>query len=389
GSKVTLEILPKGIGPEGPSKTIELVRNKINLEQQAAKSSTIKTDSGNKIGIISLAAFYMDFAAHSRGDKDYRSTTRDVRKLINELQSDEVNGIVIDLRGNGGGSLNEALELTGLFIEAGPIVQTKDVSGHVEINHDPDSELLYAGPLAVLVDRNSASASEIFAGAIQDYRRGIIIGEPTFGKGTVQNIVDLNRFDTSSDEDLGKLKTTIAQFFRVSGGSNQYRGVVPDILYPIAESAEEYGERAYANALPWDSVEPARYQPAHAPIDKFDQARKAHKARIAKDQAFTSYVKRNEFIQDARNRNTVSLNIEQRKAERDKLVSQHEDLDDEYKSALADVIGSDDDDSGNTEREDNKPDILLKEAARILDDLILPDQLHAGQEEKKRSPSRL
>src|SRR5690606_12697363 len=149
-------------------------------------------------------------AAQSRGDKDYKSTTRDVRKLIRELQKENIDGLVIDLRGNGGGSLSEALELTGLFIEEGPIVQTKDSSGRVEINYDPNPGIVYTGPLAVMVDRNSASASEIFAGAIQDYQRGIVIGEPTFGKGTVQNIVDLNRFVRNSEDDHGRLKTTIA-----------------------------------------------------------------------------------------------------------------------------------------------------------------------------------
>lgn len=202
------------------------------------------------------------------------------------MLKENIDGLIIDLRGNGGGSLSEALELTGLFIDRGPVVQTKDASGRVDINYDPEPGISYPGPLAVLVNRDSASASEIFAGAIQDYRRGIIIGEPTFGKGTVQNVIDLNRFIKENHEDHGRLKTTIAQFFRVSGGSNQHKGVVPDIIFPTAEDSSDQGERAYENALPWDQVKPARYSPASAPIDSFQIAKKEHEKRIKKNKLF-------------------------------------------------------------------------------------------------------
>ena len=188
--------------------------------------------------------------------------------------------MLVDLRGNGGGSLIEALELTGLFIESGPIIQTRDYSGKIEINSDPNPDIAYGGPLAVLVNRNSASASEIFAGAIQDYRRGIIIGEPTFGKGTVQNIIDLNHFTEASDEDHGRLKATVAQFFRISGGSNQHRGVIPDIIFPTARYGEDYGERVLDNALPWDEVKPLNFIATSAPVESFAQARERHERRI-------------------------------------------------------------------------------------------------------------
>ena len=212
GSIVRLEVLPKDAGLEGPSKTILITRDEIKLEEQAAKSEIIETETGGHMGVITIQTFYSDFAAQARGEPDFKSTTRDVRKLLAEMEQENIDGLIIDLRDNGGGSLSEAIEFTGLFIESGPVVQTKDSTGNIDINRDRDPDIVYGGPLAVLVNRNSASASEIFAGAIQDYHRGIILGEPTFGKGTVQNIVDLNRFSRSGN-DYGRLKTTIAQFF--------------------------------------------------------------------------------------------------------------------------------------------------------------------------------
>ena len=277
-----LEVLPKGSGIEGPTKIITLTRDKIKLEEQDASSSIINIPETNtKIGVIELPAFYIDFAAQAAGQNDYKSTSRDVRKLISVMMEKKIDGLIIDLRGNGGGSLAEALELTGFFIDEGPVVQTKDATGRIEINYDPQPGIVYPGPLAVLVDRDSASASEIFAGAIQDYRRGIIIGETTFGKGTVQNVIDLNRFIQKGEEDYGRLKTTIAQFFRISGSSNQYKGVVPDIIFPTTKySDKDLGERAYENALPWDKVKPAKYYTTNAPTEIFDDVKKQHESRI-------------------------------------------------------------------------------------------------------------
>lgn len=390
GTTVRLEILPKGIGPEGPSKTIKLTRNKIKLEQQAAQSRVLDLEnSDTRIGVIELPTFYMDFAAHARGEENYRSTTRDVRKLITELKKEKnIDGLIVDLRGNGGGSLTEALELTGLFIGGGPVVQTKDSSGRVEVNDDPDPGLFYRGPLAVLVDRNSASASEIFAGAIQDYNRGIIIGEPTFGKGTVQNIIDLSRFDDSSDSELGRLKTTIAQFFRISGGSNQYRGIIPDIQYPTARLSEDYGERAYDNALPWDSIDPAKYEPARAPTDKFKAARQSHEERVTENKQFNALIKRTKYLEEERADKTVSLQLDKRRSEREKLLAEQEELDAEYRNAMGlNIEESEDSDNGNEDeakKEKDQPDVLLREAGRILNDLIvppgeIPERLHADQ----------
>ena len=373
-----LEILPKNTGPEGPAKVITLTRNKIKLEEQAAQSSIIDLPDSTRIGVIDLPTFYIDFAAQARGDKNYKSTSRDVRKLLAELQEEKIDGLVIDLRGNGGGSLTEALELTGLFIKEGPIVQTKDTTGKVETNFDPDPELVYGGPLAVLVDRNSASASEIFAGAIQDYQRGIIIGEPTFGKGTVQNVVDLNRFIRNPESNHGRLKTTIAQFFRISGGSNQFKGVVPDITFPTAVDSDEHGERALDNALPWDEVAPAKYIKVSAPIDNFATAYKLHKDRIKSDKSFNLFMKELELLRNANDKKEISLLESKRKKEREELQSTKRQLENEIRIAQGLTPLPEDqqfeelDSVSEFEDEDkNKMDILLNESARILNDLII------------------
>jgi carboxyl-terminal processing protease len=277
------------------------------------------------------------------------------------------------LRGNGGGSLTEALELTGLFIEKGPIVQTKDASGRVEINNDPDPTISYTGPLAVLVDRNSASASEIFAGAIQDYHRGIIIGEPTFGKGTVQNVIDLNRFVKNSDEDHGRLKTTIAQFFRVSGGSNQYKGVVPDIIFPTVKDASSHGESAFENAIPWDKVQPARYIATSAPVDDFSLAKKRHKERIKENKLFQLLLEELRLADENIHKTQISLLELKRKDERERLLMAKKKIQNEIRIAQGLQPLSDDD---NSETDESEPvDVLLNETGQILHDLIIPNYL--------------
>ncbi len=369
---VRLEILPNASGLEGPNKIISIVRDKIKLEEQAAKSSIIDIpNSEGRIGVIDVPTFYSDFAAQARGDKDYKSTSRDVRKILKELHGEEIDGIIIDLRSNGGGSLSEALEFTGLFIESGPVVQTKDASGRIEINNDPDPEIAYAGPLAVLVDRNSASASEIFAGAIQDYRRGIIIGEPTFGKGTVQQIVDLNRIARNSDNEHGRLKTTIAQFFRISGGSNQHKGVVPDIIFPTAESAVDHGERSLDNALPWEKIRPARYLSASAPVDSFHRAKQQYETRIKSNKLFQLLLEQQSLTLAASEKKTVSLLKDERKREREKLLETNLKLKNGFR--LAQGLEPLSKDEEPDEAEDVDPiDILLEETAHILFDLISP-----------------
>ncbi len=373
GTVINLEILPKGAGP---SKKLTLIRDKVKLEEQSAAASVIELpESETRIGVIDLPAFYIDFAARAAGKKDYKSTTRDVIALIKSLRGENIDGLIIDLRGNGGGSLAEALELTGLFIDRGPIVQTKDASGRVDINYDPQPGVMYAGPLAVLVDRDSASASEIFAGAIQDYRRGIIIGEPTFGKGTVQNVIDLNRFISSNDVDYGRLKITIAQFFRVSGGSNQYEGVTPDIIFPTAEDSSEQGERAYKNALSWGEVKPASYKLANAPIDDFKIVRNQHQKRIQEDELFQLMMEDIYLQREIVNEKEISLLEKTRRERRERMTTTQKNVQNAMRFEKGLPPLEENEEAPETGEEDPIVDILLNETAKILGDLIVvPDE---------------
>ena len=261
---VRIEVLHEDTGVDGPAEIIEIIRDEVKLEEQAAKSRIIEVPGENdelvKVGVIDLPVFYLDFSGRAQNLPDYRSSTRDVRKLIDEMKAEGIKGLVVDLRNNGGGSLLEATTLTGLFIDEGPVVQVRNSSGRISTEEDTDPGMAWEGPLAVLVNRYSASASEIFAAAIQDYGRGLIIGETTFGKGTVQNLVDLDDYAPSNDAGkMGQLKITMAQFFRVNGGSTQNRGVEPDIHFPSAGDPEDYGERSLDNALPWTSIPTASF----------------------------------------------------------------------------------------------------------------------------------
>ncbi len=311
GTVVRLNVLPKSAGAQGAAREIAIVRDRIKLEDQAAKSEIIEVD-GKRFGIIELPAFYRDFQAQAAGRKDFRSTTRDVRKLLRKLKKQKVAGVIMDLRDNGGGSLTEAIELTGLFIPHGPVVQVKDSQGRVEVERDTDPDEVYSGPLAVLVNRNSASASEIFAAAIQDYGRGLIIGEPTFGKGTVQTLVDLGQF-TRDKEDIGRLRLTIAQFFRVQGGSTQNKGVVPDVVFPVVADDGKHGERALDNALPWThihAVEHLRLGGANLAL-----LRTRHLQRTKLDPGFAYLREEREALREMEHEKTVSLVEKERRKE--------------------------------------------------------------------------
>ncbi|MET0091672.1 MAG: carboxy terminal-processing peptidase [Candidatus Thiodiazotropha sp.] len=374
GSVVQLEVLPKG--DSAKRKTITLVRNKIKLEGQAAKSYIIEDLDGMgeyRIGVIEVPTFYRDFAAEARGEEDFRSTTRDVRNLLVDLKRQGVNGIVIDLRENGGGSLSEATELTGLFIDSGPVVQIKDAFGKIEVEQDPDKDIAYDGPLAVLVDRNSASASEIFAGAIQDYKRGIVIGEPTFGKGTVQTLVDLSRFVPGRNKDLGRLRLTMAQFFRINGGSTQHRGVVPDIQFPTAQFSQDYGERSLDNALPWAHIDPANFMVKG--LETSSSLIEHHQHRIEKDAGFEMLIDEEKRFSELDKRKEVSLLEKKRRNEWDdreheRLLHKNRFRVSQGMSALKSSEPSDlSDDPDEVEKEATHR-IELNEAARILVDSI-------------------
>jgi len=379
GSVVRLQVLPKDATMGDPSKTVTIVRNKIKLEEQAAKKNIIEGLEGmekRRIGVIDIPTFYRDFQAYSRGDKDFRSTTRDVRKLLAELSSEGVDGVVIDLRQNGGGSLTEATELTGLFIASGPVVQVKDTLGKVEIESDPDPKIAYSGPLAVLVNRNSASASEIFAGAIQDYGRGIIIGEPTFGKGTVQTLIDLDRLVTAGTEELGRLRLTMAQFFRVSGGSTQFRGVVPDIIFPTASNAQEHGERSLQNALPWAQIEAASFKAENVADPTYLKER--HLKRIKSDAGFRMLQEEEALIRAVSEQHTVTLLEKQRREkwnERDEKIRENRNryrISKGLKPLAKMDHGDDKADAASDHKDDEEgiEQIMVNEAAHILADFI-------------------
>jgi carboxyl-terminal processing protease len=319
-SVVRLDVLPADAGTDGKHVTVSLVRKKISMEEQSAKKTIMEVRDGaikRRVGVISLPTFYMDFEARRRGDRDFKSATRDVARILGELKKEKVDNVLIDLRNNGGGSLTEAVELTGLFIDKGPVVQQRAADGRVEVENDTNPGLAWDGPVGVLVNRGSASASEIFAAAIQDYGRGLIIGEPTFGKGTVQQLINLDRVAQSEKGHYGELKMTIAQFFRINGGTTQLRGVTPDIKLPVTSDSDSFGESSYDNALPWVAIKPAPYVPSGDLKELFAPLQKRVDSRIAKDKDFQYLAEDVAEVRKLRKENAISLNEAARRKERD------------------------------------------------------------------------
>ena len=372
GTVVRLKVLPGKSGVAAAEKTVRLVRDTIKLEKQAAKSE-IKAVRGLdgrqlRIGVITVPAFYSDFEAARRGVDNYRSTTRDVRRLLKDLDG-KIDGLVLDLRENGGGSLQEAVDLTGLFIDDGPVVQVRNASGRVEIEQDGDRGRLYGGPLAVLVDHASASASEIFAGAIQDYGRGIVIGDPTFGKGTVQTLVDLNRLTRAKDPQ-GQLKLTIAKFYRINGSSTQHRGVRPDIAIPSVVDSEEIGESAQKNALPWDEIAATRYRGDRNLAALVPELAQRHQKRAVSDPDYQAFLRDLEFTRQQRDKTTVSLQEQQRRAEHERIESWQRDRENRYRAAK-DLPPLKADDEIPAGKDSAIPDAALDESARIVADLVV------------------
>ncbi len=293
GSVVRLDILPADAGADGKHHVITLVRDKISLDKQAAKKTILPVKDGDvtrKIGVITLPAFYEDIQARRKGDKNYKSASRDVAKLIAELKQDKVDGVLVDLRNNGGGSLSEAIDLTGLFVGKGPVVQQRNANGEVKVESDNLPTPAWKGPLGVLINRGSASASEIFAAAIQDYGRGVVIGEPSFGKGTVQTVVDLDEVANNPKPEYGELKFTVAQFFRVDGGTTQLRGVTPDISLPGLFDLKLVGESSFDNALPWSQVSAAKYKASDDIKALLPKLQNLHDERVQKSREFQDFV---------------------------------------------------------------------------------------------------
>ena len=368
GSTVRLQVLPAGAAPGSPERVVNLTRDKIKLEAQAAKQQRIEVDRDGKkvaIGVIDVPSFYQDYNARAAGAKDYVSTTADVRRLIGELQGKGLDGLIIDLRGNGGGHLWEARALTGLFVD-GPVVQFREAKGAVQELDDLLPGVSYKGPLVVLVDRFSASASEIFAAAIQDYGRGLVIGQQTFGKGTVQNLYDLDHATQSSD--MGQLTLTVGKYYRVTGGSTQLRGVHPDIDLPALIDASQVGESTRNTALPWDEIRAVEYShsPSSRELDSELNALVAFHDTRATDSADFDYLKGTIAVSDTeRARKTVSLNLAKRQAERERGRAERLALENQRRKAheLPPLATAEE-----LEKED-APDILLHEAAEIVADL--------------------
>jgi carboxyl-terminal processing protease len=322
GTVVKLQVLPAGAAPGTPEKMLVFTRNKVNLDNQAAKKEVRTVTRGGrtlKIGVITIPSFYQDVAQQAAGDKNYRSTTRDVRRLLGELTSVGVDGIVLDLRDDGGGYLPEATALTGLFIDKGPVVQLKDTTGQVEVLDDPDSGIAYSGPLSVLVNRYSASASEIFAGALQDYHRAYILGQRTFGKGTVQNLIPLDRW--SQKPLSGQITVTIGKFYRVTGESTQHRGVEPDVQLPSAIDMTEVGESSLEAALPWDRIQGAPFTAWHDehPVIALPSLVSEETAREQHDPDYRYLVDDVAALNKVRAEKTLSLNLKVRQEERTRL----------------------------------------------------------------------
>ena len=371
GSVVRLEIVPASNAPsDQTTKIVSITREAVKLEEQAAKKSVLHLNQDGKdykLGVIEIPAFYLDFKAYRAGDPEYKSTTRDVKKLLTELQSEKVDGVVIDLRNNGGGSLQEATELTSLFIDKGPTVLVRNADGKVDVLEDENSGAFYKGPMALLVNRLSASASEIFAGAMQDYHRALIIGGKTFGKGTVQTIQPLNH---------GELKLTLAKFYRVSGQSTQHQGVLPDIAYPSIIDTKEIGESALPEAMTYDTIKPA-IKPAVDPFKPFlAQLQSRHDVRSAKDAEFVFIEEKLALAKKLMSEKTVSLNEAERRKEHADIESKQLAMENvrrkakgeeplkELKKEDEDALPSDDD---KTKPED---DAYLAETGRILLDYL-------------------
>lgn len=369
-STVRLQILRATDGLLAKPVEISLVRDKVKLEEQAAKSKILEINNNGipyQIGVITIPKFYTDFEGTQNGDADSKSTVTDVKKLLEELKQKNVDGVVIDLRNNGGGALSEAIDVTGLFIDKGPVVQVKDAQGKVEVGADLDPELVYSGPLAVLVNRFSASASEIFAAAIQDYERGVIVGEQTYGKGTVQNLIDLNKVSRNGSNKFGQLKLTIAKYYRINGGSTQRLGVIPDIPFPSYTDPQEFGESSEISALPWDKINPTNYKLFSNLSEVIPRLLSSSENRRNNDPEF-QYL--NQDIQDykkSKNQKYLSLNEEVRKQKKDEQDEKEFQRENERRKRKGLKLLE----KGETpEKSDEESDIFLTETATIVTDMI-------------------
>lgn len=378
GTTVYLKVLRKDAVPGAGTESIALVRQKVKLEEQMARKSTVEIEAEGEIlqlGIIQLPAFYSNFMSTSDSDGTSSSSASDVRRHLTELRDQGVDGVVIDLRGNGGGALQQAVQLTGMFIPSGPVVQVEDSENNLDVYEDTNIEVIYEGPLVVLVDRRSASASEIFAGAIQDYGRGVVVGETTFGKGTLQNIWPLNQLARNDDIDLGALKISTAQFFRVNGTSTQHLGIVPDVIFPTNAFVANSGERALENALLGSVIEPSKHtNPWHQKDrieNKIPELRRLNRIRMELNPLMNVLVERDELTFHRSAASVVSLNEELRKNTLDE--DREEQL--AYINELRSLFNLEPVDSVSNEVYPSEQigDVFVDEAVNILTDLITLD----------------
>lgn len=385
---VRLEVLPAN---SSASKVISIKRDKVKLEEQAAKKHVFDVSNGDevyRVGIINIPTFYMDFEAYRKRDPNYKSTTRDVYQLLGELEAEKVDGIIIDLRSNGGGSLQEAATLTDLFVDPGPVVQIKQANATVSRSYRSFSPAVYRGPLVVLIDRLSASASEIFAGAIQDYGRGIVIGDQSFGKGSVQSIVPLSH---------GELKITESKFYRISGDSTQHRGVVPDIQLPSLIDKDKVGESSddNRNALPWDRIHAAPHETYFDIPNLLPWINERHQARIKTDPDFVFLNEQARLMEELKDQKTQSLRLATRQAEQAQQEARMLDMENRRRKAknlplyesYADIRAKDEAEEKESEARadttqiDPSNDPLLQEAGQVLADFIHQLQLQVDDEQ--------
>ncbi len=374
GTVVRLKILP-GSGVTGsPTTEVRIVREKIKLEEQTAKKEILNFKQGAstyKLGLITIPMFYRDFEGARKREADFKSTSADVRKFLNEFKQEGIDGLVIDLRNNGGGSLIEAVELTGLFIPKGPVVQRKQSDGKISQEIDRDPAQVYDRPMAIMINRFSASASEIFAAAIQDYKRGIIVGEQSYGKGTVQSVIDLDNYMANEKDPVGQLKITLEKFYRVNGSSTQHKGVSPDFALPSAFSAEEFGESSQPSALPWDMIPTTAYTPTNNIVAQaLVQLQAAFQTRLKTKPDLIKLKQDFERWKKIKEQNSISLNMEKRKKELDEQKKKPDES-----QAVMDALGATDETPADKDKKEkaadkHAKDAYLKETQQILSDWI-------------------
>lgn len=378
GTIVRLKLLPASEGATAKPIEVKMVREKITFEDQSVSKQIIEFERNKKpyrIAIITVPAFYIDFDEYRQGNPNYKSTTNDVKKILEELKTEKIDGVVMDLRYNGGGSLKEAIDLTSLFIKGGAVVQVKQANGRISVGDTEDFNQVYTGPLLVMTNRFSASASEIFSGAIQDYKRGIVVGESTYGKGTVQNVLELGRYmiAENNNNNIGQLNLTVSKYYRASGSSVQNKGVTPDILLPTPFEDTEFSEASYKSSLPWDEVSPARtFKPTNELSEKdLKKLKDNFQKRLKTDEDLKKLIQDTEKMRKKRKQTLVSLNEAKRKAEREAAKNEQKSQDDLEENENDNESASNGDNKRKAvEQFNNLKDLYLKNAVQILTDLI-------------------